>query len=102
MDGNNQIYPLAFGICDGENEAAYIWFFTRFKETFGETENLVFVTDRHKAIENALKVVYPNTQHGLCMYHISQNIKAKKFGPDSQTLLIFYLPTKAYLENKFF
>ena len=51
MDGNNQIYPLAFGICDGENEAAYIWFFTRFKETFGETENLVFVTDCHKAIE---------------------------------------------------
>ena len=62
----------------------------------------MFVTDRHKAIENALKVVYPNTQHGLCMYHISQNIKAKKFGPDSQILPIFYLAAKAYLQNKFF
>ena len=72
-----------------ENEVSYIWFFTKFKETFGETKNLVFVTDRHKAIENAFKVVYPNTQHGFCMYHISQIIKAKKFGPDSQIIPIF-------------
>lgn len=65
-------------------------------------KNLVFVTDRHKTIENALKVIYPNTQHELCMYHISHNLKEKKFGLDSQFLPIFCLAAKAYLANKFF
>ena len=26
-DGNNQIYPLAFGIGDSENDASWEWFF---------------------------------------------------------------------------
>ncbi|XP_062104416.1 uncharacterized protein LOC133815615 [Humulus lupulus] len=35
-DGNNQIFPLAFGIGDSENDNAWIWFFTRLKEAIGE------------------------------------------------------------------
>ena len=101
VDGNGQIFPIAFGIGDGENEAAYTWFFQCFKECFGEIDNLVFVTDRHKGIENALKVVYPNNYHGLCMYHISQNLKAKKFAHNDVILPPFYLAAKAYLPNKF-
>ena len=62
---------------------------------------MVFVSDRHKGIENALKVVYPNYYHGLCMYHISQNIKAKKFGQENQILSAFYLAAKKYLPSIF-
>ena len=83
VDGNGQIFPLALGVGDGENQEAYTWFFCCFREAYGEPDNLVFVFDRHKGIENALKVVYPNCYHGLCMYHISQNLKAKKFGQDN-------------------
>ena len=101
LDGNGQIFPIAFGIGDGENESAYTWFFQCFKECAGEIDNLVFVTDRHKGIENALKVVYPNNHHGLCMYHISQNLKAKKFAHNDSLLPPFYLAAKAYLPNKF-
>ena len=57
IDGNGQIFPITFGIGDRENEAAYTWFFQCFKECFGEIDNLVFITDRHKGIENTLKVV---------------------------------------------
>ena len=29
MDDNKQIYPLAFGVGDSENEASYNWFLTK-------------------------------------------------------------------------
>ncbi|XP_062103771.1 uncharacterized protein LOC133814881 [Humulus lupulus] len=35
-DGNNQIFPVAFGIGDSENDNAWIWFFTRLKEAIGD------------------------------------------------------------------
>ena len=101
VDGNGQIFPLAFGVGDGENQEAYTWFFSCFREAYGEPDNLVFVSYRHKGIENALKVVYLNCYHGLCMYHISQNIKAKKFGQDNQILPAFYLAAKEYLPSRF-
>ena len=61
IDGNGQIFPIAFGIGDEENEPAYTWFFQCFKECFGEIDNLVFVTHQYKGIENALKLVYLTT-----------------------------------------
>ena len=101
VDGNVQIFPLAFGVGDGENEEAYTWFFHCFKEAYEEPDNLIFVTDMHKGIENALKVIYPNYYHRLCMYHISQNLKKKKFGLDNEILSAFYLAIKEYFPSRF-
>ena len=35
------------------------------------------------------------------MYHISQNIKAKKFGQDNEILSAFYIAVKEYLPSRF-
>ena len=35
------------------------------------------------------------------MYHISQNIKAKKFGQDNEILPAFFLAAKEYLLSRF-
>ena len=37
-----------------ENEVSYTWFFQRFKEAYGEVDDLVFITDRHKGLEKAI------------------------------------------------
>lgn len=29
QDGNSQIFPIAFGIVDSENDEAWTWFFTK-------------------------------------------------------------------------
>ena len=36
-----------------------------------------------------------------CVYHISQNLKAKIFGQDNEILPAFYLATKEYLPSRF-
>ncbi|KAM6580868.1 hypothetical protein CsatA_004642 [Cannabis sativa] len=36
MDASNNIFPLAFGVGDSENDEAWEYFFTKLKETYGE------------------------------------------------------------------
>ncbi|RVW36779.1 hypothetical protein CK203_113968 [Vitis vinifera] len=50
-DGNNQIYPLAFGI------------------------------DRHGSIEKTVHKVFPHARHGVCTYHVGQILKTKFKNP---------------------
>ena len=100
LDGNEQIYPLAFGVGDTENEQSYTWFFERFKEAYGEVPNLVFISDRHKGLERAIATVDPNAHHGHCMYHLRCNVK-QHFGKNKHVHMAFFQAAKAYLHVDF-
>ena len=52
-DGNNQIYPLCFGIGDSEN-ASWEWFLKKLHEAIGHVDDLVVVSDRHNNIEKVM------------------------------------------------
>ncbi|XP_022869105.1 uncharacterized protein LOC111388580 [Olea europaea var. sylvestris] len=77
QDTNIQIYPLAFGIVDGENDRAMHWFFTKLKEIIGDIKNLAFVTDREQSIINGITEVFSEAHHDYCMYHIRGNLKTR-------------------------
>ncbi|RVW45505.1 hypothetical protein CK203_091441 [Vitis vinifera] len=68
-DGNNQIYPLAFGI------------------------------DRHGSIEKAVHKVFPYARHGVCTYHVGQNLKTKFKNPAIHKL--FHDVAHAYHVSEF-
>ncbi|KAK3188651.1 hypothetical protein Dsin_028212 [Dipteronia sinensis] len=53
LDGNNQVYPLAFGIGDSENDQSWHWFFTKLHGLIGEMIDLVFISDRNPSIAKA-------------------------------------------------
>lgn len=59
QDGNFQIFPLAFGIVDSENDASWEWFLTQLKSFVMDSAQLVFVSDRHGSIYNAIAKVSP-------------------------------------------
>nr|GFB44941.1 transposase, MuDR, MULE transposase domain protein [Tanacetum cinerariifolium] len=54
MDGNNQIVPIAFGICKGETGLCWSWWMSVLKECIGDNPNLLFISDRHAAIALAV------------------------------------------------
>ena len=54
QDGNFQIFPLAFGIVDSENEDAWEWFLSQLKTFVEDAHHLVFVSDRHGSIYNPI------------------------------------------------
>ena len=94
LDGNNQVYPLVFGIGDSENDQSWHWFFTKLHGLIGEISDLVFISDRNSSIAKAVVGVFPNSLHGICMYHLGQNMKAKFKGVEVHD--IFYKCSKAY------
>ncbi|KAL5581504.1 hypothetical protein UlMin_013946 [Ulmus minor] len=76
-DANQQIFPLAFGVGDSENDASWSWFLGRVKSVFGVNPALVIVSNRHRSINNAVQEVFPQAFHGICMYHLLNNLKTK-------------------------
>lgn len=50
-DGNEQIFPLAVGIGDKENDSSWTWFFEQLRSTFGCPDNLLIVSDQHRSIQ---------------------------------------------------
>ncbi|XP_062089113.1 uncharacterized protein LOC133795673 [Humulus lupulus] len=99
QDGKFQIYPLAFGIVDYENDASWNWFLTYLRDQVPDTTDLVFISDRHKSIIKGVRNVYKNAYHGACMWHLGQNIKTKFSGKGLKKL--FEKTAKAYRVSEF-
>ena len=50
-DGNNNIFPIAFGVVDKEDTASWLWFLTQLKYcigTSGKHGNYTIISDRQK------------------------------------------------------
>ncbi|KAL0826640.1 hypothetical protein Bca101_050317 [Brassica carinata] len=80
QDGSFQIFPLAFGIVDAEDEPSWEWFFTKLASCVSDEQPLVIVSDRHAAIKNACDKVFPWTTRGICYYHLQDNVVKKYKG----------------------
>ncbi|XP_022855667.1 uncharacterized protein LOC111376892 [Olea europaea var. sylvestris] len=46
------------------------------KKAYGNREGLCFVSNRHPSIKNAIEHVYLGDYHGICSYHLLQNLKS--------------------------
>ncbi|KAL3630045.1 hypothetical protein CASFOL_023029 [Castilleja foliolosa] len=57
-DGNEQVFPLAFGLADKEKDDSWVWFMQQLRNAFSCRENLVIVSDRHQSIKNAVQQVF--------------------------------------------
>ena len=75
MDVNSSIFPLAWGLGYAKNDASWLWFFTRFKELYGDRPRIFIVLYWHQSISKAVVQVYPNAFHAICMQHLLHNIK---------------------------
>jgi len=99
LDGNNQIYPLAFGVVDRETDDSIQWFLEKLKGAIGEVPNLGFVTDRKTCFAKGISSVFPSAFHGLCVQHLSQNLHDKYKNDTVATL--FYNASRTYRESTF-
>ncbi|XP_022156574.1 uncharacterized protein LOC111023450 [Momordica charantia] len=98
-DGNNQIFPLAFGIVDSENDASWRWFFQNLKNSFGDREGLVIISDRHLSIGKSVLKVFPYAQYCVCKRHLLKNLKLSY--KDSLIDKLFENCAKSYTTNDF-
>ena len=52
-DGNDNIFPVALGVVEQENNDSWVWFLQTFVDDIGRPDelNLVFISDRQKVIQ---------------------------------------------------
>ncbi|GMN74982.1 hypothetical protein TIFTF001_052500 [Ficus carica] len=103
-DANSSIFPLAFGIVPSESNESWKWFFEKLRDSIGTRESLSFVADRHKGIEYAANLVYPDAVFSICVQHLAANLKTSEHhrhmesirspNPDMHQYLVQADPTK--------
>ncbi|KAM3395220.1 hypothetical protein P3S68_004225 [Capsicum galapagoense] len=99
-DRNNNIFPLTFVIANSENNESYDWFFNQLRNTIEVREQLSVLSNYHPAIVNTIANVYPECQHGICIYHMEKNLRKRYFS--DVVLLLFYNAATTYKQTKFY
>ena len=77
-DGNNQLFPLAFAIIEGENTDSWGWFLACIRNRVTQWTGICVIFDRHLGIMAAMTDPHhgwaaPSTYHGICMRHLASN-----------------------------
>ncbi|XP_074301116.1 uncharacterized protein LOC141632468 [Silene latifolia] len=82
LDGNNNIYPVAWAIVEVQNGESWCWFLRLLMEDFGMEEGLgiTIMSDRQKGIREAFNVVTPKAHVRYCVRHIWANFKLQFTG----------------------
>nr|GEU45841.1 transposase, MuDR, MULE transposase domain protein [Tanacetum cinerariifolium] len=97
MDGNNQIVPIAFGICKGETGPCWTWWMSILRECIGDNPNLLFISDRHAAIALAVENEFPLAFYAVCCRHLMMNLSLKNKKRNG----LFRKICKAYIREDF-
>ncbi|XP_078438612.1 uncharacterized protein LOC144709082 [Wolffia australiana] len=78
-DGNNQMFPIAWAVVEGENQASSTWFISLLIRDLGIVDGYGWkiVGDQQKGLENAVAGLLPNAEHRNCARHIYANWRKK-------------------------
>ncbi|KAK3217898.1 hypothetical protein Dsin_011868 [Dipteronia sinensis] len=77
QDGNEQVYPFAFGYGDSENNLSWECFLDCLKGALSHIDDLVFISDRHASIEVGISKVFPYATHTICCWHFAENVNKR-------------------------
>lgn len=67
----NVMFGCAFLLDETAN--SFVWLFKSFLDSMGGKTPKTIFTDQDQAMSNAIGIVFPNTRHRLCMWHISKH-----------------------------
>ncbi|XP_050222827.1 uncharacterized protein LOC126672920 [Mercurialis annua] len=101
QDAAGKLFPLAFSVVDSENDDSWHYFFTKIKQAFQTREGICIVSDRHLSIESAIKRIYPEATHGVCTFHLLNNLKTNFKRNAKKLKEPFFAATRAYTEVEF-
>ncbi|KAH9613758.1 hypothetical protein KSS87_007755 [Heliosperma pusillum] len=100
-DGNEQMFPLAWAVVEGENNESYEWFFQQLKTSLGEIDGdgWTIISDQHQSILAMVAKEFPKAEHRQCARHIFANWHKTYKGDEMK--LMFWNCAKAYNEADF-
>ncbi|KAK1587371.1 hypothetical protein Q3G72_012209 [Acer saccharum] len=82
VDPNNQMYPVAYALVESECRETWLWFL----ELLGvdleinNSHGIVCITDKQKGLIDAIRELFPHSEHRYCVKHFYNNFKASHKG----------------------
>ncbi|XP_021729785.1 protein FAR1-RELATED SEQUENCE 5-like [Chenopodium quinoa] len=70
---NNVMFGIGFLI--NEKWESFEWLFTIFLKSMGSKQPVTIMTDQSQAMAKVIRIVFPNSRHHLCIWHIGENAK---------------------------
>jgi hypothetical protein len=80
LDGQNWMYPVAFGFLDSETQDNWRWFMDNLRKAIRDPPLLVVSSDACKGLENVANVVFPHVEQRECFRHLMKNYVKKYAG----------------------
>ncbi|XP_074360664.1 uncharacterized protein LOC141700902 [Apium graveolens] len=91
-DGNGELFPLAFGVVEEENENNWIWFLSELHHLM-ETNTkcmpkLTILSDMKRGIVDGVELSFPTAIHGYCMRFLTESFQEKFNNSDLSNLFL--------------
>uniref|UniRef100_A0A5B7ARQ4 SWIM-type domain-containing protein n=1 Tax=Davidia involucrata TaxID=16924 RepID=A0A5B7ARQ4_DAVIN len=102
LDGNNGLFPIAFGVVESEGRDSWGFFLEHLNTIIGAHSYQVpwtFMSDQQKGLDRVIAEIFPEASHRRCCRHLCNNMRSRYPG-----LLIrryFWRAARAYNEVDF-
>ncbi|KAK7262593.1 hypothetical protein RJT34_30168 [Clitoria ternatea] len=77
VNHHGQYVLLGCGLLSSEDTESFVWLFESWLRCMSGNPPEGIVTDQCKAIQNAVRLVFPTTRHRWCLWHIMKKIPEK-------------------------
>ncbi|XP_038680632.1 protein FAR1-RELATED SEQUENCE 5-like [Tripterygium wilfordii] len=74
---------LGCGLISSEDTNTFVWLFRTWLACMGGVAPQGIITDQDRAMKNAIQLVFPTTNHRLCLWHIMKKLP-EKFGSHAE------------------
>ncbi|KAL5538235.1 hypothetical protein UlMin_043131 [Ulmus minor] len=77
VDGNNQMYLVAYAIVESETKETWRWFLEFLNEDLqlNNSGQVTWITDKQKWLLDVLRELFPDSEHKHCVKHLHNNFK---------------------------
>ncbi|XP_058738722.1 uncharacterized protein LOC131610714 [Vicia villosa] len=79
VDADEALFPLAIAVVDIESDENWMWFMSELRKLLGvNTDNmprLTILSERHRAMVEAVETHFPSASHGFCLRYVSENFR---------------------------
>ena len=80
VNHHGQSILLGCGLLSSENTTTFVWLFQCWLRCMSNKASQGIVTDQCQAMKNVISIVFPNTCHRWCLWHIMKKIPEKLSG----------------------
>ncbi|XP_044479705.1 protein FAR-RED IMPAIRED RESPONSE 1-like isoform X2 [Mangifera indica] len=80
VDHHGHSILFGCGLISNEDTETFVWLFKSWLACMSNCAPKAIITDQDKAMQNAIEIVFPNTRHRWCLWHIMKKLPEKLRG----------------------